>query len=134
MPSFSNASLTALDSCDERLQALFFEVVGHFDCKILEGARGKARQNRMFGEGKSRHVWPDGNHNCPDGEPSRAVDVAPWPIEWDDHARFYAFGGYVKGVAMRMGISIRCGMDWDGDWSFKDQTFHDLGHFELKDD
>jgi hypothetical protein len=30
-----------------------------------------------------------------------------------------------------MGIESRMGADWDGDFDTKDQTFHDLPHFEL---
>ena len=133
MPHFGTSSLTALDSCDERLQALFFEVVEHFDCSILEGERGEVQQNKMANADppRSHLYWPSSKHNC---NPSLALDAAPYPIEWEDTARFYAFGGFVLGVAARMGIPIRWGGDWDGDWLFADQRFHDLGHFEIMGD
>lgn len=131
---FSNKSLTELETCDERLQELFFEVLEHFDCTIVEGSRSRARQDELYAQGKSKLVWPFSKHNCPDGEPSRAVDATPYPIDWEDTLRLYAFAGFVLGVAARMGIPLRCGMDWDQDWSFKDQGFHDVGHFELMED
>lgn len=130
MPHFGNHSLTMLDSCDERLQAVFFEAIEHFDCKIIEGHRGEERQNEMLTQGKSMLGWPNSRHNA---EPSLAIDAAPWPIVWEDRERFYAFGGFVKGIAVCMSIPIRWGGDWDGDWSFKDQDFHDLGHFEIRE-
>ena len=34
--------------------------------------------------------------------------------------------------AKEMGIDIRCGADWDGDNRTKNQTFHDIVHFELR--
>jgi hypothetical protein len=46
--------------------------------------------------------------------------------------RWYSFGGYVRGIAEGMEINVRWGGDWDSDWSFIDQTFHDLPHWELK--
>ena len=60
-----------------------------------------------------------------------AVDVCPYPIDWNNKERFYHFAGYVKGIADSMGIKIRWGGDWDGDTVFDDQSFHDLPHFEL---
>jgi len=60
-----------------------------------------------------------------------AVDVAPYPIDWDDLGGFYMFAGYVLRVAETMGIKIRYGGDWDGDRKTTDQRFKDLPHFEL---
>jgi peptidoglycan L-alanyl-D-glutamate endopeptidase CwlK len=134
MPSFSNHSLIQIDTLDERLQALCFEVIEYLDFRVIEGARDEARQNEMAdADPPLSHLrWPHGKHNCPDpGQKARAFDGAPWPIDWKDTARFIAFGSFVRGVAVRMGIPIIWGGDWDGDWSFKDQRFHDLGHIEL---
>jgi len=39
--------------------------------------------------------------------------------------------GVMLNAAQEMGIRVRWGGDWDGDGSTKDQTFHDLGHYEL---
>lgn len=66
--------------------------------------------------------------------PSRAVDVAPWPIDWADIGRFRFLGGLILGVAGSRGLRIRWGGDWDGDGSFRDQHFDDPGHFELQAD
>jgi len=63
--------------------------------------------------------------------PSRAIDLAPWPLDWSDIRRFYYFGGFVVGVANKLDIPIRWGGDWDGDFEVKDQNFNDLVHFEL---
>ena len=41
------------------------------------------------------------------------------------------FAGYVKGVAASLGIEIRIGADWNGNFTAKDQSFHDLPHFEI---
>lgn len=131
MPRFSTTSSTRLESCDPRLRSLLEAVVAHYDCTILEGHRDQETQDRYFKKGRSRVRWPDGMHNS---RPSMAVDVAPYPVDWDDKQRFYLFSGYVLGTARQMGIRLRWGGDWDGDWDIADQTFNDLVHFELKDD
>jgi len=130
MPSFSVASRAQLASCHPDLQRLFNEVIKHHDCKVLEGHRNKEAQNRAFAEGKSKLKWPNGNHNK---YPSMAVDVAPYPVDWNDPTRFYYFAGFVFGIASQMGIKLRWGGDWDGDLNFKNQTFFDLPHFELEE-
>ena len=63
-----------------------------------------------------------------------AVDVAPYPIDWDDRERFIYFGGFVKGCAYRMNIPLRWGGDWDSDTQLSDNKFDDLVHFEVRKD
>lgn len=133
MPAFSQRSLSKLETCHEDLQKLFKEVVKHFDCTITEGRRDKASQDEYFRTGKSKVEWPNSKHNAEAPDMSRAVDVAPYPIDWKDKERFYYFAGVVQGIAMQMDISIRWGGDWDQDTQVHDQTFFDLPHFELND-
>lgn len=128
MPSFGTRSKMQLGSCHSDLQKLFEEVIKHYDCTILEGHRTEDRQNELYSQGKSKVKFPDSKHNS---FPSMAVDVVPYPIDWDDTRRFYMFVGIVRGIASQLGINIRCGADWDGDLEVKDQNFHDLPHFEL---
>lgn len=128
MPSFSNKSTERLNTCDYRLQKLFNAVIQITDCTILEGYRPPERQLQLFNEGKSKVKV--GKHNA---SPSMAVDVAPWPIpeDWDKRP-FDHFAGVARAVAHEMGISIRWGGDWDGDWNLFDQKFNDLVHFEIR--
>ena len=130
MPRFSKKSLSKLETCDKRLQDLFLRVVKKFDCTIIEGHRSKDRQNKLFDEGKSKLKYPKGKHNA---IPSKAVDVAPYPIDWNDRERFTYFAGYVVGIAYQMGLKIRWGGDWDMDTQVKDNNFDDLPHFEIRD-
>lgn len=128
MPAFGRRSLHQLRTCDPRLQELFRRVVLEYDCSILVGHRGEQAQHEAFLAGKSKLDWPDGNHNS---YPSKAVDVAPWPIDWEKTIRFYHFAGYVVGVARVLDIPIRWGGDWDSDFVLDDQRFNDLVHFEI---
>ena len=54
---------------------------------------------------------PKNKHNAEEPELSKAVDVAPYPIDWNDKERFYYFAGVVMGIAIQMGIPLR----WGGD-------------------
>lgn len=128
MPSFGEKSRNNLNSAHPKLQELFNEVIKHYDCSVLCGFRGKEEQQRAYKDKKSSKQFPHSKHNR---LPSNAVDVAPWPIEWENLKRFYYFAGFVKGVALSMGIKIRWGGDWDGDTDLDDQQLNDLPHFEI---
>jgi hypothetical protein len=132
MAGFSRKSLERLHECDPQLVELFKKVLQRHDCSVLCGSRSEYQQNKAFEEGKSTKRWPDSKHNSVGGYLSLAVDVAPYPIDWDDHERFNRFAFYVMGVADTMGIKLRWGGNWDGDADLDDQTFYDLVHFELK--
>lgn len=126
MPAFSATSAERLASCDPRLQALFNDVVQSFDCAILVGHRCQEDQDTACREGKSHAPWPTSNHNC---TPSRAVDAAPYPIDWnniDGPRGFREFANFVKIRAETLGIAIR----WGGDYT----TLKDFDHFELIED
>ena len=129
MPKFGKSSKRRLATCDDGLQNLFYEVVQHFDCSVIIGHRGEKDQNKAFDEGKSKVRYPEGKHNS---NPSTAVDVAPYPIDWEDRERFIYFAGFVKGIASEMGIPLRWGGDWDNDTQLSDNKFDDLVHFELR--
>lgn len=135
MPAFSQKSKDKLKQAHPQLQQLFNEVIKYYDCAILESIRTEEQQNRYFKTGLSKLKYPNSRHNVVPPEVfSRAVDVVPyegkgpdWRIDQCIH-----FGGFVKGIAATLGISIRWGGDWDGDNDVNDQTFNDLVHFELK--
>jgi hypothetical protein len=128
MSKFSVTSRMNLETCDERIQRVFNKVIIYFDCSILEGHRGKEKQNWYYSLGKSKLKWPKGEHNK---LPSRAVDAVPYPVDWNDIPRICYFAGYVMATALSMDVVLRWGKDWDGDTDLNDQTFNDSPHFEL---
>ena len=129
MPYFGRKSKERLNTCESNLQKVFNEVIRHVDCSVLEGHREKDRQNKLFKEGKTKVRYPDGRHNR---QPSSAVDVTPYPVDWKDRERQTLFAGFVIGVASQMGINLRWGGDWDQDFQVVDNRFDDFPHFELK--
>lgn len=130
MAKFSELSQSRLATCDERLQRVFREVIKHYDCTVLCGHRDEASQMEAYRSGHSKLRFPQSKHNS---FPSRAVDVVPCPIEWKDKGRFLHFAGFVLGIAKGMGINLRCGVDFNGDFNFNNDNFFDGPHFELID-
>lgn len=138
MPKFGKTSKARLETCHEDLQTLFNHIVEAVDCSIICGHRGEEEQNEAFAKGNSQKEYPHGKHN---GMPSRAVDVCPYPIDWNDRERFYYFAGYVLSQAQilkELGEIIH-NIRWGGNWrgfkngviDFSKNTFDDLPHFEL---
>lgn len=129
MNKFGKNSKKQLSTAHPDLQRLFEKVIEYWDCQVLEGSRTVARQRVLVAQGASKTM--DSEHLK---QPSRALDVAPYPIKWNDIPRFYAFAGFVIGTAVSMGLKVRWGGDWDNDRDFSDQVFNDLVHFEIQGD
>lgn len=132
MPRFGKESERQLKTCDARLQRVLREAIKYFDFVVVEGHRGKEAQNRAFAKGLSKVKWPNGNHNA---TPSRAADLAPYPIDWSDgtkpHLRFALMMGVVLVCANQLGVKVRFGMDWNRNLDPRDESFLDLPHVEL---
>lgn len=86
------------------------------DFTVIEGIRNINRQRELFKAGKSttmnsRHIT------------GHAVDMVPWPVDWDDLERFEVMADAMKQAAEELDIPIV----WGGDW----KSFYDAPHFEL---
>ncbi|MES0444908.1 MAG: hypothetical protein ABUJ92_00045 [Desulfobacterales bacterium] len=119
MPTFSEKSKAKLETCEQPLQDLFTEVIKHVDCTVLDGHRNEERQNKAFSEGNSKAKFPQSKHNA---YPSYAVDVIPYPVDWEDIKRFHEFAGIVQGIASQMNIKIK----WGGHFSWFDGPHYQL--------
>lgn len=130
MSAFSVRSARNLSECHPDLQRLFNDVIEHFDCSVLCGHRNERDQEIAYVSGNSNAHFGESKHNS---VPAMAVDVVPYPIDWDDDCRFALFAGFVMGRAVALDINIRWGADWDSDKQMVDETFVDMPHFELMD-
>lgn len=128
MYRFGRKSRELLDTCHHDLQAVCERVIRVYDFSVIEGHRNNERQAELFRQGKSKLGPGKSKHNL---SPSLAVDVVPYPIDWSDTERFFLLAGMMFQAAADLGIKLRWGGDWDGDWQHTDQSFHDLPHFEL---
>ncbi len=128
MPTFGTNSLKNLSTCNEKLQRLMNEVIKDHDFSVICGTRGEKDQNAAFAAGMSKLKYPNSKHNS---LPSQAVDIAPYPIDWNNTQRFKDLAKVVLAKAKELGIDIR----WGGDWNCngkEDDSFVDLPHFELR--
>jgi peptidoglycan L-alanyl-D-glutamate endopeptidase CwlK len=136
MPRFGKQSLQILETVDPELVDICSELVKLYDIKALSGFRTKEEQDRLVLEGRSKLTWPKSKHNknryTITQTPSIAVDIAPYPIDWQDTNRFVFMAGLFLGIAHERGVEVRWGGDWDSDGIIlTDQKFDDLVHFEL---
>ena len=139
MPKFSKRSLDNLNSAEDKLQILFKEVIKDYDCIVIYGHRTPEEQMELFQKGRKRidGWWQvvdkskvvtnlDGSvkkskHNY---FPSKAVDVLPYPIDWNDIQRFKDLAKVVKQKAKELGIEV----EWGGDWT----SLKDYPHWQVK--
>ena len=126
-------SLKELDTCHPALQKIAHLAIKRtkVDFGVLEGYRGKAKQNAAVASGNSKVTYPNGKHNK---SPSEAFDIGVFvngKLTWQKEYYYYV-AGVMQACAFELGIDIRFGGDWDGDGDFGDNKFNDIGHFELK--
>ena len=126
MPKFCKRSKERLRGVDTRLVNVLNELIKIMDVTIIEGLRSKQRQEILLKEGKtktkfSKHIE------------GKAVDLAPYPVDWEDRDRFHYMGGMIRGIAKQLNINVRWGGDWDSDGETKDNRFDDLVHVEIRD-
>ena len=86
------------------------------DFTVIEGVRNINRQRELVKKGasttmNSRHIT------------GHAVDMVPWPVDWNDLERFEIMSEAMKAAAAELEIPIK----WGGDW----KSFYDAPHFEL---
>ena len=86
------------------------------DFTVIEGIRNINRQRELYKAGKSttmnsRHIT------------GHAVDMVPYPVDWNDLERFETMAEAMKVAADSFKVSIV----WGGDW----KSFYDAPHFEL---
>jgi len=126
MPSFGRRSKSRLGTCHNLLQEILEEAIKEYDFSVLCGHRGKEDQDAAFNSGNSKLKFPQSKHNK---MPSLAVDIAPYPIDWNNIDRFKDLGKIIKRIADEKGIDL----SWGGDWrSFKDYPHFQLDSLEVK--
>ena len=145
MPRFGSKSRGHLETCHPDLQTLFNAVIEVVDCSVTCGYRNKEDQDKAVASGNSKAQYPTGKHNS---NPSTAIDVYPYPINFEDMPRYYWFAGYVLAKAEflrevgEITHKVRWGGNWDGldngkiDFSYNRQegVLDDKPHFELVKD
>tara|TARA_R110002020_G_scaffold30490_2_gene96036 strand:+ start:109 stop:489 length:381 start_codon:yes stop_codon:yes gene_type:complete len=126
MYKFGKRSKERLRGVHPKLVNVLNELIKIMDVTIIEGLRSEERQKELLEQGKtktkfSKHIK------------GKAVDLAPYPIDWEDRERFHYMGGMIRGIGKQLNTDIRWGGDWDSDGEIKDNSFDDLVHVEIRD-
>ena len=138
-----------IDEEKKRRKGLF-----KFDFTVRDGHRGEVVQNKKVDSGLSKVSWPNSKHNK---KPSQAVHLLPHPVKWPQKpvlqplasltlvkhyekqlkiyvkqvGRFYQLHGFILAASIELDIPMRWGGDWNRDGNILDQSFDDLGHYEV---
>ena len=126
MPKFGKTSRRRLKGVNTKLINVLNELIKIMDVTIIEGLRTEKRQQELLEKGATKVKYSKHMEG-------KAVDVAPYPIDWNDRERFHYMGGMLRGIGQQLKINVRWGGDWDSDGEIKDNNFDDLVHVELKD-
>ncbi len=130
-----------LNQCVPDLKMLFKSVEKQFaEVEILPSTIRTIEQQTEFVKNGTSKTINSKHLITPEHPLSRAVDAsfAPmkWPVEgtadyWKNWARLYYFAGVVMAEANTLGVMIRFGGDWNGNFNLKDENFFDGVHFEI---
>jgi len=126
MYKFGRKSKERLKGVDARLVNVLNELIKIMDVTIIEGLRSEERQKELLAKGATKVKYSKHMEG-------KAVDLAPYPIDWENRDGFHYMGGMIRGIGKQLGINIRWGGDWDSDGDVKDNGFDDLVHVELRD-
>lgn len=136
MATFGDKSKRLLETCHPDIQKVMNEAITHCDFTVLFGTRSVDEQMELYKKGRKfvNGKWVkvgatvtnlDGktkksNHNY---SPSRAIDIAPYPIDWNNIQRFKDLAEVVKAAMVTVGVHLQ----WGGDW----KSFKDYPHYEV---
>ena len=126
MYKFGRKSKERLKGVDHRLISVLDELIKIMDVTIIEGLRSKERQEKLLKQGATKVKYSKHMEG-------KAVDLSPYPIDWENRDGFHYMGGMVRGIAHQLGLKVRWGGDWDSDGDVKDNGFDDLVHIEIRD-
>lgn len=106
------------------------------DFAVTAGLRTVEEQAELYAQGRTKPgpvvTWTMHSRHLPaeDGL-GRAVDLAPYPIDWNTPSKFDAIGDAMHRAANELGIPIRWGADWNSNGTPRERGETDSPHFEL---
>lgn len=122
------------------------------DFMVVEGVRTQRRQWELYARGrhvaelrakgcpmdiiaqpmKPKVTWVTHSNHMPkeDGY-GHAVDLVPYPVDWNHTEKFDAISDAMFAASEELGIPIRWGADWDRDGKPRERGETDSPHFEL---
>lgn len=127
MPQFSLSSKQRLATCHADIRKVCEQLIKTYDFSVMCGHRSKAEQDAAYKAGNSKVRFPNSAHNK---LPSLAVDIVPYPVDWNDIGRFKELAAAFFAVAnlLKEREEITHEFEWGGHW----YTLKDYPHFEIK--
>lgn len=106
------------------------------DFMVLCGVRTLAEQKALYAQGRTTPgpivTWTLNSRHIPkEGGYGYAVDLVPYPVDWNTSSKFDAISKAMFAAAKELDIKIRWGADWDMDGKPKEKGETDSPHFEL---
>lgn len=143
MYKLSNRSLERLNSVDDKLVKVIKRAIEitRQDFAITEGLRSHEQCCINYGKGRTAAQCTSKGVPASYAQPTqskvtwlndpfkskhatgKAVDLVPYPVDWNDLNKFRAIAEAMKQAAKELGINIQ----WGGDW----KTTKDYPHFEV---
>lgn len=102
------------------------------DFTVISGVRTTKEQQDLYAQGRTKAgaivtnadgVRNKSNHQAKSDGFGYAVDIVPYPVDWNDLDKFKVIANAMQLAACELGVTI----NWGGDWKMKD-----FPHFELK--
>lgn len=131
MYKFSKRSLDNLVGVHPDLVKIVHDVMDLqiMDFSVVDGLRTEQEQRVLVRKGFSKTM--NSKHLKQSTGFSHAVDLYPYPVDFNDKGRFGLLGGLMLATAKSNGVILRWGADWDSDGQIKDHSFVDMPHFEI---
>lgn len=147
----SQKSLDKLKGVDERLVKVVKRAIeiSEVDFMVLEGVRTREQCMINYGKGRTasqcsakgvpaRYANPSAakvtwlnNPFASKHTVGKAVDLVPYPVDWNDLKKFDAIAKAMLAAAKELGVPVRWGADWDGDGKPRERGESDSPHFEI---
>ena len=133
MARYGRKSMRNLEGVHPLLVDWALELVTIMDNSVIDGVRDLTTQRQYVALGVSKTM--DSKHLIQGDGYGHALDLAPYPVDWSDHRRFYILAGIGLGLAAKMRLPIVWGGRWNvDDEQFKVPDFNDMGHFQIMSD
>ena len=147
----SQKSLDRLKGVDERLVKVVKRAIeiSPIDFMVLEGVRSKEQCMINYGKGRTaaqcsakgvptKYAQPSAakvtwlnNPFASKHVSGKAVDLVPYPVDWNDLKKFDAIAQAMLQAAKELGVTIRWGADWNANGKPRERGESDSPHFEI---
>lgn len=130
---FTEKEKQRLELINPNLQKVILKAAEKVSLFVVCGHRDQHDQDLAFAQGFSKVKFPNSKHNKSvyPGYRSDAVDLCPYPIDWNDDRKFIDIYQAMREASTELNIKVRFGADFNGDGNLTNDKFSDKPHYEL---